>query len=267
MGMTFYEARDKAGKDCTLMPTTLKQPVIKPIRFPTQSWVEKAEKFVENSYQRLLIDPVILNHIQSTRGLTIETIERARIGWNPTWSKQRRSDWSVVEEKAKLWMPLAAGIVIPTFLEGKVSRIAIRRNDWKAGDSFGKYCQLPGNSNMISVFGFRMNQVAILVESELDAILLTQEIGEFCTCIALSGCANDLDLINDEWLHERRLILYSLDVDEAGCKKFDRWRSTYSRLRPWQANSRKSPADSHLLDGVNLKDWFEAGIRYWEGKI
>ena len=267
LGMTFLEARDRVGKVCASTFTFVKQPSVKAIRFPKQLWVEKAEKFVDSSHHRLLIDPVTLKYIQTSRGLSIETIRQSRIGWNPAWSRQRRSDWGVAEEEGKLWMPLDAGIVIPTFLEGHVSRIAIRRRDWKEGDKYGKYCQLPGNSNMMSLFGFWMNQVAVLVESELDALLLCQEIGEFCSVIAISGAQNKPDPIIAQWLQGRRLILYALDSDGAGQEQYKHWKETFPWLRAWPANSRKSPADSYLQDKVNLKDWFEEGIRFWEKRL
>ena len=159
------------------------------------------------------------------------------------------------------------GPVIPDLMDGKVSKLKIRDLDWVEGDPYGKYKQIPGSSNRTSIIGFRANQIALVVESEFDAMLLVQEIGEFCTCVALGGASNRPDPDTCAWLKQRPLILYSLDCDAAGREHYDYWRSNFPNLRPWQADSRKSPADSFVLDQVSLGEWFEAGIRYWWEKM
>lgn len=65
------------------------------------------------------------------------------------------------------------------------------------------------------------------------------------------------------WLKTRKLILYSLDCDETGRKRYDYWRSNFPNLQAWQPDSNKSPADSFLKDGINLKEWYLAGVSYW----
>ena len=264
LGMTFKEAKDRVGE--TYIPRDLfpKSVHVEPISLPTRSWQEKAEEFCESSYQRLLIDLEAIAFLKSKYGLTLDTVHRHRIGWNPEKRFQQRSEWGLDEPEKKLCLP--RGPVIADMIEGRVSKLKIRDLDWVEGDPYGKYKQVPGSSNQTSVIGFRANQMAVIVESEFDAMLLTQEIGEFCTCVALGGATRKPDLEALKWLQERILILYSLDCDEAGREQYDYWRSTFPKLRSWQAETRKSPADSFVLDGVNLRKWFEAGIEYWSGK-
>lgn len=117
------------------------------------------------------------------------------------------------------------------------------------------------------LFGYLANQTVILVESELDAALLVQEIGEFCTCVALGGAGKKPDPFTTTWLQGRKLILYALDNDGVGKEHYFWWRKMFPQVRAWRANSKKSPADSFLLDGVNLGNWFIEGIQFWERTI
>jgi len=89
------------------------------------------------------------------------------------------------------------------------------------------------------------------------------DLGDFCSCVALGGVSKEPDIATDEWLRTRKLILYSLDCDEVGRKRYDFWRAKFPNLRAWPADSNKSPADSFVKDGLNLKEWFLAGISYW----
>lgn len=260
MGATFKEAKEWIGE-----PFSPSESSEKATHFPTRSWQEKAEEFCESSYRRLLIDPEALALLKSKYGLTLATIERYRIGWNPEKRFQLRSEWGLDNPEKKICLP--RGPVIPSLVDGKVSKLKIRDLDWKEGDSFGKYKLIPGSSNHTAVIGFRSNQTVVIVESEFDAMLLTQEIGEFCTCVALGGASNRPDPATCAWLKQKTLILYSLDCDPAGREHYDYWRSHFLNLRPWQAETRKSPADSYVLDQVNLREWFEAGVRYWLEKM
>lgn len=260
LGATFKEARERMGE-----PLLTSWAAKKVTHFPTNSWQEKAEEFCESAYRRLLIDPEALAFLKSKYGLTLATVERYRIGWNPEKRFQLRSEWGLDNPEKKICLP--RGPVIPDLMHGKVSKLKIRDLDWKEGDSFGKYRLISGSSSHTSVIGFRSNQTVVIVESEFDALLLVQEIGEFCTCVALGGASNRPDSDTCAWLKQRTLILYGLDCDAAGREHYDYWRSNFPNLRPWQAESRKSPADSFVLDQVSLYEWLEAGTRYWREKM
>lgn len=260
LGTTFREAKERIGE-----PLPFPVSSHKTILFPTHSWQEKAEEFCESAYRRLLIDPEPIALLKAKYGLTLATIERYRVGWNPEKRFQPRSEWGLDNPEKKVCLP--RGLVISDLMDGKVSKLKIRDLDWKDGDPFGKYRLIPGSSNQLSIIGLRSNRTVVVVESEFDAILLTQEIGEFCTCVALGGASNKPDPAISTWLKKRMLILYSLDCDAAGRERYDYWRSNFPNLRAWQSETRKSPADSFVLDQVDLCQWFEAGVRYWSEKM
>ncbi len=268
LGMSFGEAKARCDdySDKRYEPT--KNAKTSPIRVPSKSWTDKADEWVTSNYKRLLIDPEVLSFVKHKYGLTTVTVSRFQIGWNPEKRFHRRSEWGIEETENKMWICLPKGIVIPFFLgNGSISKIKIRQADWTERDHFGKYFEVPGGSNCTAIYGFLVNQYAVVVESELDAICLCQEIGEFCTCIATGGVAKRPDENTVSWLRGRRLVLYSQDFDDAGCANFDYWRETFPNLRAWPSESGKSPADSYTLDGVSLSEWFLKGIRYWEERL
>jgi hypothetical protein len=260
--MTFQEAVAKVGKPSNQIIRSSQKEEKKPIHMPPSLWIEKGEKFIESCCQRLLAEPPALELLQK-RGLSSETIKKFRLGWNPVNPYLRRSNWGIQESEGYLYFRPPIGITIPMFYKGALKKIRIRRRDWKNGDVYGKYYQFPRSTNQMPVFGDVSSEVVILVEAELDAIFIVQEAGDLCSTVALTGAQNKPDALTFEWLKCKRLILFSLDRDEAGRKEYSYWRSLFEQLRPWQANSNKSPADASIHDGVNLKSWVESGIMHW----
>lgn len=263
--MSFQEACERVnGENAEFLPALRSvslYPSVRPLR---TLWIKKADEFVELSNQRLLIDPMQLKRMYKERGLKEETIRIYRLGWNPVNQFSRLSEWGLEETEKSQKMCLPKGIVIPSldFSSNTLNKIKIRRSDWQEGDRY-KYHEVSGGSNLFPFYGLKTNQIALVVESELDAMLLVQEIGDFCSCIALGGASKEPDIVTAEWLKARKLILYSLDCDETGRKRYDYWRSHFPNLRAWPADSNKSPADSFIKDGVNLKKWYLAGVSYW----
>lgn len=262
LGMNFKEAKERAG-DSPGSRDNYANYEIQPIRIPTKVWQKKATEFVESCCKRLLIDSEAMSFLRNKYGLNPNSARRFRLGWNPGSRFHRKSEWGLQEKERELWICLSKGIVIPSF-NVALPKIKIRRLDEPEIAKYGKYQEVKGGSNLFSIYGLLTNQVALLVESELDAMCLCQEIGEFCTCLALGGATKRPDPETIRWLQSKRLVLYSLDLDDAGREQYDYWRSTFPNLRPWLAETRKSPADSFILDKVNLKAWFVAGIRHWE---
>ena len=261
LGMTFSEACVHVGKDMADLPRyTAPVSNVKIAMPPSTSWEDKAGKFIIGCHDRLLIDIPALNLVME-RGLELSTIKRFRIGWNPVALYQDRTQWgfgSLVDDKEKKFY-LPKGIVIPSFLQMTPLKIKIRRAEWKKGDPFAKYYQVPGGSNRIPIFGNDEQKVVILVEAELDAILVVQEAGDLCCCVALGGAQKRPDDITHRWLQTKDCILYALDYDEAGKKEYKWWKDTYRNLKAWPVPKEKSPGDAFKA-GCNLNKWVAGGI-------
>ena len=102
-------------------------------------------------------------------------------------------------------------------------------------------------------------KAVIIVESELDAILLHQEAGNLVTSIALGNAQTRPDMITDQLLKQAKIILVSLDSDQAGVKEsWQWWANHYPNSKRWPPVKGKDPGEMYL-SGVDLRIWVEAG--------
>lgn len=262
IGLSFKEALERVGDSqsfkYSLHPFIHSQSAS---AICSNAWKEKAEEFCEASHQNLVQDNNAIVFIKNKYGFTMDTIRQYQVGWNPRKIFFPKSEWGISGSTKKLCLP--KGPVFACRHKGEIFKLKIRDFEWKEGNLYGKYREVEGSSNRTAIFGYLTNQTIVILESELDAMLLVQEIGEFCTCVALGGATKKPDSDTAAWLKNKPLILYSLDFDAAGKEQYGYWRSTYANLKAWPSETRKCPADSFIFDGVNLKKWFEAGIQYY----
>jgi hypothetical protein len=120
---------------------------------------------------------------------------------------------------------------------------------------------ISGSKIIPMVIGNLQAQPAILVESEFDAMLIHQEAGDLCACVALGGIGKP-DLETHGLLNRCSLILFALDYDSAGKGAYSFWRNTYSQLRPWPIPATKSPGDAFQA-GINLRQWVLDGFKHY----
>jgi len=182
-GLPFAEAAIIAGEADKVRPgesgVRRSKPMIqkwvpKEEAFPCRAWQEKAEALVGWAHDRLIADAVRLKWLSDERGLSLETVKASRLGWNPSDLWRDRSAWGLPDElkpdgtSKKLWIP--AGLVIPRCQGGAVVRVRIRRPDGEP-----RYCVLSGSSGVSMMSGDMAGSV-VVVESELDALLIAQDV-------------------------------------------------------------------------------------------
>ena len=196
------------------------------------------------------------------RGLAQERIKAFGLGWVPSDMWRARKEWGLEEEAhqdgprsgkpKRLWIP--AGLVIPTFGPGgEVVAVKIRR--WEGEP---RYYRLPGSANRCLVAG--NGSVAVVVESELDALLIAQVAGDLVTAVALGSAQAKPDAETHALLDRAPLILQSNDHDDAGVRAaWGWWRETYRQFKRWPVPEGKDPTEAHQA-GIDLRLWIEAGI-------
>jgi len=120
--------------------------------------------------------------LQAERGLNAETISRAGLGWNDRDLYQARTAWGLQPEMnqqtgrdKKVWLPGPSLVIPMTDDAGQVIRLRIRCS--KPPKDGSRYIVCSGSG--MQPLTFWDNQAAVaVVESELDALLLSQEVGE-----------------------------------------------------------------------------------------
>jgi len=274
-GMSYQDACSFLGVDPGPMDME-KKPVNKPqwepreVMTPIDEWVKKCSAFVEWC-QKQLFDTYfddnfsakgscILKWLKTERGLSEETIKAFHLGWNPQNAWRERKAWGLPDEfkpdgkVKKLWLP--AGVVIPYYADKALQRARIRRQDPEQGPP---YCIVSGSSTGPMILG-NNRRFFVIVESELDALLLHQEIGDMAGVISLGNAQTRPDKLTTELLRGADLILIALDGDGPGAKEaWLWWPQHFHQSRRLPPVFGKDPCEMWKA-GVSLRDWIEIGI-------
>ena len=209
--------------------------------------------------------------LKKERCLNDHTIEKYNLGLLPSDCFRERLTWGLPNELKKetgkpkrLWFP--RGLVIPIVSKGVVLRLRIRRPD---PGEYSKYYIVPG-SNMSPFYDENDASVAVIVESELDAILLSQELKNEALVIALGSVTNRPDKkLTDILRHSVDHILIALDTDNAGGKQcYDFWVKQFPKSSRCILPSKygKDPTEA-ALNGLDLYKWFRVGLKIAKKRI
>ncbi|WP_457573182.1 primase-helicase zinc-binding domain-containing protein [Desulfolithobacter sp.] len=276
-GLSFREAAEQVGKPISSARNNRQVIRNKNTRCPNRStrqpqrpdeqWATYAQRMVDKSHSWLMSNKKALDWLQEKRGLSADTVKRHRLGWLHKDFYVSREQWGLSSEMnakdqpKKLFFP--AGLVIPCFAGNTPVRIRIRRTDDSSAERWGRYYVLPGSSMQPMVISPGSSKAeeypAIIVESELDAILLKQEITESCTVVAMgSAQAKPPDGLA-RLLQAVPYVIIALDADQAGNRATRYWCDTF-RNAVWFPMLRelgKDPTEARL-NGLDLNVWFAA---------
>lgn len=278
--MTFPEACQYLGREVTLSPTLAGRATNKPQREPRVTvapgdlWKKRAWRLVEESenwlFQPHTFAQTMLGWLKECRGLSEETIKKYRLGLIPIDRWEGHEQWGVEPDlkedgtPKKIWLP--RGLTIPLCLNRNILRIRIRRPkmDLKSGND-RRYQTIRGSDSRAMLLEPHRD-IQVVVESDLDAILVVQEAQGLVGAVSLGTAGKTPDEEAVAVFRRSRLILVSLDSDDAGAKAAWRWWLDYfPQTRRWPPVGGKDPGEMFLA-GMNLRTWIEAGIdEYGEG--
>jgi len=234
---------------------------------PPELWQEKAGKLVAWAHATLLENESARRWLLK-RGIDKKSIIRFQLGWNGGDDQGRdlwrpRESWGLPPElkpdgkSKRLWIP--KGLVIPLLRPaGRVIRIRIRRPEGEP-----RYYVLPGsNTDCLVAPGAR--RLAIVVESELDAVLIERFAGDLATVIGLGNSSRKPDVDADRALRNAVVILLAADFDAGGINALPWWMEHYPRAVHWPVPQAKDPGDA-FKSGIDIRTWILAGCpRGWQ---
>ncbi len=230
---------------------------------PPEAWQKRARSFLDLAVSCLwtVRGDETRRWLRDAKGLSNATIKAACLGLNLGDKYEPRASWGLepaLKEDGtprKQWLP--AGLVIPLIVGGSVHRLRIRRGVPSDGK---RYAVVSGSSMTPMVFNPE-RAAAVIVESELDAILLNQEAGDLATCISIGSSTAKPDGTTNDILSRAEIILVSLDTDDAGAKaSWAFWPVTYSgKVKRWPCVTGKDPSEA-FANGLNLRTWILSGI-------
>lgn len=258
------------------------RPILKPQR-PTEPeidrlrWSSQAKLAVAWCHEQLLKNKSLIQWLESERGINLATIKQWRLGFSPKKIWSEPSQWGFDGGK-KPFFP--CGLVIPHIQhDNSITGINIRR--FKPSDNLpsaiagierqaeneSAYARVRGTISKPWIVGYSPGAPRIIVESELDAILLWQELNGLAVPIAVltAGAKPTADDIGTRDKKEKCpgnvpvKILFSLDFDQAGKERFAWWKQEHDvfALPPIKG---KDVSEMHQA-GVPLMLWFKKGLQ------
>jgi hypothetical protein len=263
-GMTYAEAAEQVGKEIATRPAAAIVRIVKPRQEQPENWNTEAEKLIAYAHRALMQNQRALSWLLDERGITRETAERFRLGWIDQDRYYDRETWGLSpvrqdDGRAKrMWVP--SGLVIP-FLDpdGRLLRVRIRR---PVADRGPRYYILPGSDMSPMIIGDPHDVVGVIVESELDAILLAQEIARPLYIVALGSTSTkpSTDLIAA--LEQCPVVLVSLDFDDAGEEASRIWINAVQGAF-WAPPIEGKDLTEDYLAGLDLNDWLSVALKVY----
>jgi hypothetical protein len=249
-GMTYAEAAEQVGKEIATKPAAATIRPAEPRQEQPAHWSIEAEKLIAYAHGALMQNPKALSWLLAERGIRRDTAERFRLGWIERNLYVKKERFGLPADGKKLFIP--SGLVIPW----QDRRIRIRRDD---PDKYGRYYVLPGSENDPMTIGTPDQTTGVIVESELDAILLTQEAARPLYIVALGSTSmKPCDNLKAS-LWRCPAVLVALDNDEAGAKAARTWLEgvpgSFLTLTP----DNKDLTDAYLA-GLDLNTWLSASM-------
>ena len=220
-------------------------------------WQQKTRAMVDHAAAALMENKYILKWLKK-RGISKKQAAALKLGWLSEDRFRARAAYGLEQvlkddgKEKKLWIP--AGLVIPMIAGDAVRRIRIRR----FGENEPRYYVLPGSSMSCMTCGLPQ-RAAVIVESELDAIMLADQVGEFCGVVGMGSSTAKPDPALSDVLAKCAVILVALDSDDAGAKACAWWQSQFPQARRWPVPMAKDPGDAFAA-GVSMVDWVKAGL-------
>lgn len=222
------------------------------IKPPGHIWRASAVSFIQYTAKQLLDNPEQLEYLNS-RGISKDTAIKFSLGYNPEASYRDAARWG--QEEGKIYMPI--GIVIPIIRNNIPYGITIRKDE-------GGYHHIKGSVTTPMVFGNNIEYI-IIVESYLDAIMLSQEAGELITAIAIGGAQTKPDTGIMLLLNNAAQIQVALDCsteekkETAGPTAWLWWKKNFPQAIRRLAVEGKDPGDD-FKKGVSIKAWVVAEL-------
>lgn len=226
---------------------------------PAQHWNDLGRKRIRQmskwAHKQLLDNTASLEWLRTERGITGDSVNRFRLGWINRNYYLDRQQAGLDDTGKKLFIP--SGLLIPW----SDTRVRIRRDN---PGEYGRYYVVPGSKSDPCIIGNFHENTAVVLESELDAILLAQESTRPLFIVALGSAQKKPDDGLLEMLNLCPVVLIALDNDEAGAISSRWWLknlgNSYRTLTPREIGKDLSDA---YMNGLDLNDWLSVSVELY----
>lgn len=225
-----------------------------------QQWATALQVKAAAALQQRLSDLAWL----AARGIDADAARRAGLGWLAHDQRPERAAIGLPPRQGKdrLWVP--AGLVIPTWQDGALHRLRIRRPQADRERLLPdlKFYQVEGSGRApLAIHPAGDVRGAVVVEAELDAIACAAHHPDILA-VSVQTAAGGLTEQLRDLVAAAPVILVALDADPtdnpAGQKAVRAWLDTFRQARYWPVPAGKDPGE-YAANG-DLGDWLEAGL-------
>ena len=225
-----------------------------------QQWATALQAKAAAALQQRLIDLAWL----AARGIDADAARRAGLGWLAHDQRPERAAIGLPprQDKDRLWVP--AGLVIPTWQDGALHRLRIRRphQDRERLLPDLKFYQVEGSGRApLAIHPDGPCRGVVVVEAELDAIACAAAHPEILA-VSVQTAAGGLTEQLRDLVAAAPVILVALDADPtdnpAGQKAVRAWLDTYRQARYWPVPAGKDPGEYASMG--DLAAWIDAGL-------
>lgn len=233
---------------------------------PSSIWQARAFEFIDECQHLLFTstgEKALAYLTGPKRGLTVETLTRHRVGFNPIARWEDPTRWGLSGDK-KVYLP--RGVVLPAIIEGQVWRVKFRLA------TAPKYLQVRREHPIGVLYNAeaaRHRRVVLFTEGEFDCLLLEQGAHDLAGVVTLGAQGDELDVgLWGRYLLDAELILamYDVDADQTGRSKSEggllKLLAKSRRIRCVEVPTLK-PGDKDVTDywrsGGNLFNWLAEG--------
>lgn len=228
-----------------------------PLQPPSEVWLEQAWPFLIACQDCLWSDAGTraIAWLRG-RGLTDATIQAAGLGYCDRHHYADREAWGLAPEVSSngkpkgLWLP--RGVVIPWLVDSELWGIRVRR---ATGEP--KYYFIPGGqaSGLFNAGRLTPNQLAVIVEGELDALTICQA-GFVAVATGSTHGAR-----RTRWIARLATadpVLVAYDNDDAGNSAAGYWCAALPNAKRWRPYW--GDPNQLLQDGASITWWIATGL-------
>jgi hypothetical protein len=158
-----------------------------------------------------------------------------------------------------------------TDLSGAVVGLKIRRSAYAEGDGFPKFVAVKGSRRPPQVAGDVASLPAVIVESEMDAMLVHQECSDIASAVALAGIGGKPKLPDAlaGAMAACPLVIVSMDADPPGVAAARWWMQRFrGKALFWPAaGEAKDVGEMAALGAVSVRGWIRAALMVAREKL
>ncbi|MFH1135202.1 MAG: DUF2169 domain-containing protein [Pseudomonadota bacterium] len=222
-----------------------------PARPVENPWASQALSFLDKCRKNLDYDTSPRSRLQEA-GFSDPTIDWAWLGRHPAPEKAPRADWGLKPAAGALDLDLPAGLVIPMF-EGPTPKKIVVLPDWETDPA--RSLTIEGSAEEPFCLDLGPEKPVVRTKNELEAWLVSQEIGDLCAGLAWADPGRPLSPPASTALEQTPVLLLISD-NAMSARELEAWRKLAPRV---PVRVLVPPRGSNLLSakkhGWDVRKW------------